>query len=71
VADDRRPAGEFDPVAIGIEDHRYPRHLSERYRGKALSHALATQAFVHGVDIGDLQGDVAPAASLVNRIDGC
>ena len=25
---------------------------------------------MHGVDIGDLQGDVAPSARLTNRIDG-
>ena len=26
---------------------------------------------MYGVDIGDLQGDVAPAARLTNRIDAC
>jgi hypothetical protein len=37
-------------------------------RGEALAHALASQVFVHGVDIDDLQGDVAPAPSLANRV---
>ncbi len=26
---------------------------------------------MHGVDIDDLQGDIAPAECLTNRIDGC
>src|SRR5712675_854845 len=70
TADDRGAAGQFDPVPIRIEDHRYPRHVSERDRGKALAHALAAQSIMHGVDIGNLKGNVAPSARLANRIDG-
>src|SRR4029077_10369881 len=60
----------FDPVAIRIEDHRYPRDVSKRHRCKPFADALASQLVMHGVDIGDLQRDVAPAACLTNRIDG-
>jgi hypothetical protein len=70
AADNRRPARQLDPVAVGVEDHRYPRHLAERHRGKTLAHALASQPVMHRVDVGNLQGDVAPAARLTNRIDG-
>src|ERR1700720_4073048 len=71
TADDRGPARKLDPIAVRIEDHRYPRHVSKRYRSKALAHALASQLGMHGIDIGDLQRDVAPSARLTNRIDGC
>ncbi|MEA2894553.1 MAG: hypothetical protein QOJ84_168, partial [Bradyrhizobium sp.] len=39
TADDRGAAGEFDPIAVRIEDHRYPRHVSERYRCKTFADA--------------------------------
>src|SRR2546430_10613424 len=70
TADDRGPARELDPIAVRIEDHRYPRHVSERYRCKSFAHALASQLLMHGVDIGDLQGDVAPTLCLTKWIDG-
>ena len=70
TAHDRGPAGQLDPVAVGIEDHRYPRHASKCYRRKTLAYALASQIIMGSVDIGDLQGDVAPAECLTSRIDG-
>jgi hypothetical protein len=65
------PAGQLDPVAVRIEDHRYPRHASKCYLRKTLAHALVSQFTMDNVDIGDLQGDVAPAGCLTSRIDGC
>jgi hypothetical protein len=41
AADDRGPAGQLDPIAVRIEDHGYPRHVSKRYRCKPFAHALA------------------------------
>src|ERR1700677_559694 len=70
TADDRGPTGQLDPIAVRIEDHRYPRHISKCHRRKALAHALAPQIIMDRVDIGDLQGDVAPAGCLTRRIDG-
>src|ERR1700686_1827969 len=64
------PAGQLDPVAVRIEDHRYPRNVSKCYRRKTLAHALASQIIMDSVDIRDLQGDVAPAECLTSRIDG-
>src|SRR5258708_37236499 len=52
------------------QDHRSPRHVSECSRRKTLAHAFASQIVMYGGDIGDLQGDVAPAARLTNRIYG-
>jgi hypothetical protein len=42
IADDRGPAGQFDPIAVRIEDHRYTRHVSKCYRCKTFAHALAS-----------------------------
>jgi hypothetical protein len=53
---DRGTPGQFDPITIRIEDHRNARHVSQRDRRKAFAHALASQAGVKEVDLGDLQG---------------
>jgi hypothetical protein len=42
TADDRGPAGKFDPVTIRVEDHRYPGHVSTRYGWKTFAHALVS-----------------------------
>jgi hypothetical protein len=70
TSDDRGAARKFDPIAIRIEDHRYPGHVSKCYRCKTFAHALGSQLAMHSVDVGDLQGDVAPTGRLTNRIDG-
>jgi acyl-coenzyme A synthetase/AMP-(fatty) acid ligase len=35
-------ARKLDPIAVRIEDHRYPRHVSKCHRCKTLTHAFAS-----------------------------
>jgi hypothetical protein len=45
---------EFDPIAVWIEDHRYPGHVSKCYRRKTFARYPVSQIIMDGVDIGDL-----------------